>query len=87
MTAFDGYHTEVGVFFDSDGPEIELSFTDVPTYQPQEDDHEWSLTIHRDEVPNIVEDLVIAYWLRGGDPIALLTSARDRFTHKTKEYN
>lgn len=75
MTAFDGRGSEVWVFFDSDGPEIELAFSDEPTYQPQEDEHDFCLTVHRDEVPQIIEDLVDAYWIRGGDPVDMLNKA------------
>lgn len=76
MTAFDGDSSAVSVFFDSDGTEIMIGLDDerhtVFVGQPD------YIEIQPEEVPQIVDDLLNAYALRGGDVESLLVEAVER---------
>lgn len=57
MTAFDGRSEKVSVFFDSDGEEINIALSDEVEDGVQ--------TLTPDEAAQLVQDLMMAIWVRG----------------------
>ncbi len=62
MTAFDGSSDVVSVYFDDESENIHLSLTDDPTNFVSEH----VIKISPDDVEQIVEDLLTAYFIRTG---------------------
>lgn len=81
MTAFDGDGLAVSVYFDSDTGEINLSLSDGPEHEvPGLDD---VIKIQPDEVEQIVNDLLTACSLRGGDAAQIVRRLATRLDTET----
>lgn len=63
MTAFDGDSLQVNVYFDSPGDEIEISLTDDPDFRISDE----VIAVSPWAIPEIVEDLVTAFYIRTGE--------------------
>lgn len=78
MGAYDGSQSVVGVYFDSDGDEVNVSLTDDPEYYTSAwNEENGIIDVPYTEIPDIVSDFMDAYAIRGGDVPALLARLRD----------
>ena len=67
MTAFDGNGSKVGVFFDSPGTDVQISLSDDPAdYNNLWDEGSGTITVHPEDILQIMQDLEVAYFLRTG---------------------